>query len=222
MTSWESTETAALRNAGKSLKSVDSLLKYVSDTRGQPSASERALFAAAVVFLYGIWENYCEQLAIELGTRVANKCDPKDVPRDVRALLEKHSAWELSVHPGWRHLWSEEIKSTAVGDGDQKFGLNTAKMGQVSRMLKLVGIHEPFENIPFDIVPSHLRGADSNCSSAADAIDKLVELRGTIVHTGSVPDTLRKQHVREWRKFVEDITSKLDSECRKQCKNLVV
>lgn len=66
-------------------------------------------------------------------------------------------------------------------------------------------------------IPQHLKGTES---TVAAAVNRLVELRGEIVHTGTVPASLVKGHVGEWRDFVENVANELDSECRKQCKRL--
>lgn len=217
MASW-TTKTKAIKNVEQSLKSVDGVLGFMSDSPGKPSSGERALYAAAVVFIYGIWENYCEQLAIELGARVATDVAPKDVPEKMRKSLEKHSAWELSVHPGWRKMWIDKVTTTAIGDDGEKFGLNTAKAGQVSHLLELIGVNKPFEGFPANVIPPHL---SMKCKEVSEAVNALVELRGEIVHTGAVPASLRKTHVREWREFLGNITAELDRQCRKQCKDLL-
>ena len=55
-----------------------------------------------------------------------------------------------------------------------------------------------------------------------EAVDDLVTLRGEIVHTGKVPDSLRKKHVLAWRSFVEKAIDNVDDSCRGQCKALGV
>ncbi|NOZ23842.1 MAG: hypothetical protein GXP25_22415, partial [Planctomycetes bacterium] len=102
MASWASSPTDAHKSVKSSLKVVDGVLSYMKDTKGKPAAKERALFAAAVVFTYGIWENYVEQLAIELAQKVSDKIPPEHVPERIRKSLEKGTAWELAVSPGWR------------------------------------------------------------------------------------------------------------------------
>ena len=71
MPDWFDTKSMALSSAETSLNTVDELLTLVKDGRGKPSEKERAVFAGAVVFLYGIWENFVEQLAIELVTHLS-------------------------------------------------------------------------------------------------------------------------------------------------------
>lgn len=188
------------------------------DGAGKPADKERALFAAAVVFTYGIWENFVEQLAIELATNVANEIIPEKVPDQIRKLLEKRTAWELTVTPGWRTLWPEHVRVQALGDDEDKFGMNTAKAGQVKHLLSWAGVDDPYTLIKPSMVPEHLPPAKK---SPMEAINALVELRGEIVHTGKVPSDLRKGHVLAWRRFVEVATDKMDECCRRQCKKLL-
>jgi hypothetical protein len=217
MAHWADSRTKAHGDLKKALKVVDDTLSFTKDSVGKPSRKERALFAAAIAFAYGVWENYVEQLAIELTQTMAERLDPKKVPDRVRRLLEKSTAWELAVAPGWRQLWVKKVEAKAVGDDEEKFGLNTAKAGQVQDLLELAGVEGALANISAGGVPEHLR---ESVSSVADAVNQLVALRGQIVHTGSVPGSLRKGHVREWRDFVENLASALDSVCRKRCKEL--
>lgn len=217
MSNWASTSTQALSSAEASLATVESLLSYVKDGQGKPSAKERAIFAAAVVFLYGIWENYVEQLAIELVERISSAVDPQKVPEQVRRALEKRTTWELTIHPGWRALWSQQVRVAAIGDDDERFGLNTARAGQVKNLLSTAGAPDPFSTVPSGIIPEHL---GASAPAISDAVNKLVELRGEIVHTGQVPKTLRKAHVLAWKGFVKTVCEHVDGACRAQCKSL--
>ena len=218
MATWTTSDTQAHMSVKTSLKAVDGVMSYMKDTKGKPPAKERSLYAAAIVFTYGIWENYVEQLAIELAEGLSGTISSDRVPDRVRTLLEKSTAWEITVSPGWRRLWLQKVNLSAIGDEGEKYGLNTAKTGQVSNLLALAGISQPFEGIDPSIVPKHL---GAKISKSTEAIDRLVQLRGEIVHTGTVPDTLRKKHVREWRQFVEQLVSALDARCREECRELL-
>jgi len=215
MTEWTSDKTAAHQGVGAALKVVDGVLSYMKDTKGKPSAKERALYAAAVVFTYGIWENYVEQLAIEIATQMAQLIRPEKVPERIRKTLEKRTPWELTVSPGWRSLWIQTVKQQAIGDEDDNYGLNTAKAGQVKNLLELAGVQDAFAGLKAVTLPTHL---GTSVKEPSDAINRLVELRGEIVHTGKVPDVLRKQHVHAWRLFIEDTTVAIDDSCRQKCK----
>lgn len=214
---WTNKKTNAAEILDKAMLIVNHLLKFVSEGKGKPSADQRALFGAAVVFTYGVWENFVEQLAIELVDNVAPTIQPERVPEQIKKTLEKKTAWELSVTPGWRKIWADSVKLQAIGDEDEKFGMNTAKAGQVKNLLSQVGVTDPYREITTDILPEHL---DRSKKNATDAINSLVELRGEIVHTGKIPESLRKAHVTEWRNFIKSAATKIDSACRKQCEEL--
>ena len=132
-------------------------------------------------------------------------------------MLEKKTAWELAISPGWRALWVETVRIKAVGDDAEKFGMNTARAAQVNHLLSLAGVQNAYENVPTNIVPDHL----PKTTSVAQAIDHLVQLRGEIVHTGKVPESLRKHQVIQWRRFAEELADFIDETCRKQCRNLI-
>lgn len=217
MAHWADARTAAFKSVAAGLSVVDNLLSFTKDGQGAPSGKERALFAAAVVFTYGVWENFVEQLAIELASKLSPDIPPEHVPEQIRKSLEKKTPWELAVHPGWRVLWSQHIAVQAIGDNGDKFGMNTAKAGQVKNLLSQAGASEPYQKIPAAVIPAHLPRPKRNVD---DAINALVELRGEIVHTGTVPNALRKGHVRDWRNFVAQAADSIDEASREQCKKL--
>lgn len=219
MAHWTDQQTNAYQSLDDTLAIVDKILSFAKDGVGKPSASERALFAAAVTFTYGVWENYVEQLAIELAEKIANEILPQRVPEQIRKILEKRTAWELTVTPGWRALWAESVRTQAVGDDEEKFGMNTAKYNQVKVLLMAAGVKDPYKGAGTDIVPAHL---PKEKKSVDEAVNALVELRGEIVHTGKVPNSLRKGHVLEWRNFIYGIAEVIDSACRAQCRQLVI
>jgi len=101
----------------------------------------------------------------------------------------------------------------AVGDRDKRFGMNTARAGAVKNLLALAGISEPFAQLDSVTVPNHL----AKGTTGERALDILVTLRGEIVHTGSVPDDLRKAHVRNWRTFIEDAAAAVEKASRAEC-----
>ncbi|WP_148040888.1 HEPN domain-containing protein [Montanilutibacter psychrotolerans] len=193
-------------------------MSYVKAGQGKPSTKERALFAASVVFTYGIWENYVEQLALELAGHVATIIRPENVPEEVKKVLEKKTAWELAISPGWKELWLAYVREKAIGDDSDKFGMNTARAGQVKHLLSLAGVKNAFDGVEDGIAPPHL---DSKKRNAIDAVEALVTLRGEIVHTGKVPDELSKGRVIEWRGFIEQLTKKIDASCRTQCQAIL-
>jgi hypothetical protein len=215
--SWTNKNTKARDSVKASLKVVDNLLDYMTKSPGKPSAKERALFAAAVVFSYGVWESYLEDLAIELAEGLSRDISPSKVPAAVQEELANATPWQLTVHPGWQMLWVNRVKAVAKGEGE-KFGLNTANPKQGSALLKLAGVQDVFGLLPTKIIPEHL---SASVKKVPDAIVKLVGLRGEIVHSGAVPSTLKKPHAREWRQFVEDLSDEVAKACRAKCAPLL-
>lgn len=84
MAHWTDKRTSAHGDLKQALKVVDDILSFVKAGSGKPSKKERALFAAAIAFSCGVWENYVEQLAIELVREMASKLDPEKVPGHIQ------------------------------------------------------------------------------------------------------------------------------------------
>ncbi len=212
------TRTAAATSADSALAVVDDILSFVKETPGKPSKKERALLAAAVVFMYGVWESFTEQLALEVATQLSKAISEHKVPDAIKNVLQKKTAWGLAVSPGWRELWREHVKLEALGDEADRHGMNTARAGNVKRLLALAGSPDPFKTFPASAVPQHVR---ATANTAEKALDALVSLRGEIAHTGKVPEPLRKQHVNAWYVFVADLVDVLDQAGRNDCGGLL-
>jgi hypothetical protein len=203
---WTERRTRSATQSDEGLKVVSSLMSWVKDGVGKPNADERNLFMAAVAFAYGVWENYVEQLALELVGHLSNELDPSDVPEEARREFTKgREAWEIAVAPGWKELWRRRVQELAVGDEGEKFGLNSANQGQVRNLFRLVGV-DPFDGVD----PASLK-----------RIAELVRVRGEIVHTAHVPGTLRKADPIAWGDFVATVIADVDESCRRQCARLL-
>lgn len=218
MISWTIKQTTAATSASSALKVVDNILSFVKDTKGKPSEKERALFAAAVVFTYGVWESFVEQLATEIAAHLATEISEHNVPDAIRVVLQKKTAWELAVSPGWRALWQHHVRGEALGDDAERHGMNTARHGNVKRLLALAGVTEAFSQLGAQVIPQH---HNAKGATVETAIDALVTLRGEIAHTGKVPDALRKSQVNSWHVFVADLVDGLDKACRDECASLL-
>jgi hypothetical protein len=199
-TTWSS---AALQ-ADAGLEIVDNVLSYAKTTVGNPGKREQALFLSAVAMAYAVWENYVEQVAIEVVKAMIDEIAPEDVPERVRRELAKHDSWELTVHPGWRALWVRLVEKRAVGNDDPaSYGMNTAGPGQVTNLFEHVGV-DPFADV-----------ADP------DRLALLVSDRGAIVHTAQPPSPgFKKADARGWRDYVKDLYETVDLSVQQQVKDL--
>jgi hypothetical protein len=92
----------ALTDLQKGLGAVDDVLSFVKQTAGKPSKPEKSLFVASVGLSYAMWENYVEEVAIEVTVFLSDNLEPALVPDAVRESITKaHSSpWEIAVHPG--------------------------------------------------------------------------------------------------------------------------
>jgi uncharacterized protein (DUF2267 family) len=171
----------------------------VKSGAGQPSKQEKSLFVASVALSYAVRENYVEEVAIEVTMVLARDVDEGAVPDAVRDWIMKSSptAWDLAVHPGWRALWVEQVRKRAKGDtrSEHDFGMLTANARNVGGLFERVGVNP-------------LTGVDA---SAIENLDKLVQERGEIVHTGKAPANFRKKNATDWRAFVEELGTKVDA-----------
>jgi hypothetical protein len=202
---WWERNSGAVKIANDGLAVVDRLLAKCNSSR-RPSKEDMSVFMAATAFAYGVWENYVEQLAIEIVGHLSEALLPERVPPQIVKRLEDHKAWALTVHPGWKELWRRDVKVAAIGNGDEEYGLNTARHAAVTKLFSRVGI-DPWLNID---------------ASYKNRIDELVGLRGEIVHTVRHPTSLNKAATNEWRSFIANVITDVDATCLVQCQALLI
>jgi len=196
--------TQAARDADEGMKVVDGLISFISDGRGKPSTNQRSLYVAAVSFSYAVWENYIEDLAIELVQRMAPAIDPDRLPDElVKRIEDGLSAWQLAVSPGWRDIWISRVQIAAKGDERGGYGLSMARPSQVEHLFGWVGF-SPFHGF----------------GPTLAELNNLINLRNAAVHTGKIPESLRKDDVISWRDFVHKLYESIDKGCRGMAANL--
>ncbi len=193
------------------LKAVDDVLSFAKSGVGKPSKKEQSLFVASVALSYAVWENYVEEVAVEVTTALAEQIGEGNVPASVRDWLMKMqpppTAWDLVVHPGWRELWVQMVRARAKGDAEKArdFGVLSADVKTVAGLFERVGV-DPFCDLSDD---------------DKEKLDRLVEERGQIVDTGKAPPDFYKQNALDWRAFVEELGAKVDTAIATEAKSLV-
>ena len=191
----------AIADLRSGLGAVDDVLSFAKSGVGKPTKKEQSLFVASVALSYAVWENYVEEVAIEVTEFLASEVAESSVPETVRDWImnaqPKPTAWDLTVHPGWRELWIRLVRARAKGEEgkERDFGILSANAKAVAGLFDRVGV-EPFARV-----------------SVADQkkLDNLVEERGQIVHTGKAPDKFRKKNATDWRAFVEQLSEEVDA-----------
>jgi hypothetical protein len=194
-------DSQALTDLRTGLKAVDDVLSYVKQTAGKPTKREKSLFVASVALSYAMWENYIEDVAIEVTGFLGDQLEPALVPAAVREWITKShpNPWDIAVHPGWRALWRADVERLAKGESDAEgeFGMNTANKRNVARLFERVGV-DPFVEVSADDL---------------ERLDTLVRERGEIVHTGKAPKEFYKENATGWRGFVDEFAAKVDNAC---------
>jgi hypothetical protein len=191
-----------------SLVHADNLIEGTKTGRGRPSGKEASMFVASVALAYAAWEAYVEDVAVEVSSFLADHADAAMVPSSVRLEIEKQSptAWELTVHPGWKELWKARVQAQAKGDPDAgKFGMNTARIKQVIILFKSVGLDFVSVIDPRD----------------RSALEELVTARGAVVHSANTPVDFNKGVAKGYRDLVERVTKAVDESLRLQAEDLV-
>jgi hypothetical protein len=223
--------TSASWAADKALEVPGGLMSFSSGSRGQPTREQRHLYMAAVAFTYAVWENYVEELAIELSEVLARDLTPDRVPPEVQKLITADATpWQLSVDPGWRGLWTQRVRTLAKGDDSTKWGLNTASANNVRSLLGAAGLA--------DALPDFIEPPKSDAGKAFTTptgtgltkagmlnvhavLSKLIGVRGEAVHTASTSDKLLKQEVLWWANFVEGLYHETDKRARAICAKIL-
>lgn len=197
----------ALDDFHVSLQHTDNLMTGTKTGRGKPSNKEASMFVASVALSYAAWEAYVEDVAIECTESLANTTADDRVPDSAREAIEKGkpSAWQLTVHPGWRALWVQGVKAMAKGDADAgRFGMNTARVKQIATLFLPVGL---------DFV-----GAIDEPDRSA--LEELVSARGAVVHSASAPESFNKAAAKGYRDLVARMASAADEHLRQQIEKL--
>lgn len=220
--------TSAYLNALKGMEVPRGMMTFSKGGQGKPSKDEITLSLGAVSFAYAVWENYVEELAIELTRRLAAGIAPEQIPTAARAVIEKDAtSWELSVHPGWRGLWINRVIAITKGgeDGRGGWGLNSATFENTEGVFETAGFG--------DVLPTRLTvkatGATAPQNVRAtkgevgvkNALTQLIEVRGGAIHTATAPDHLRKGHVRWWLAFVEALFEETDRRAQQEVDRLL-
>lgn len=178
---------------------TDRLIEGTKVGRGAPNAKEATMYAASVAFAYAAWEAYIEDVAIEAVRHLATEIDPANMPvtaRDaIHNLKPSPTAWTLTVHPGWRALWRDEVETRAKGDETKgSFGVNTAREAQVRTLFNIVGL-DPFASV---------KKAD------LATLEDLVSARGSVVHAATTPEDFKKSKAKSYRDLVVRLTEAVD------------
>ena len=220
--------TSAYVDALKGMEVPRGMMTFSKERQGKPSKDETTLFLGAVSFAYAVWENYVEEVAIELTGKLADGIAPERIPTASRAAIERDAtSWELSVHPGWRGLWVNRVIAMTKGneDGRGGWGLNSATFKNAEGIFETAGFGDALPKrltvkSSSTTPPKNVRAKQGEVD-VNNALEQLIAVRGEAVHTATAPDHLRKGHVRWWLAFVEALFKETDRQAQKEVDRLL-
>ena len=204
-----SQKLTALEASDALLEDVRSLLEHHPASKlsgpGRPVSAPGVdpLLRACVSLCYTAWEVYVEEALRETVADLLNRDDPQDLPislRDWAAAKAKSDPWAFAGE-GWKLVVATELEKRLDGSGGRS-GFNTASPDGVIKLYKEVLGFEPLTIVSWQGYANHKVLAD---------VEKLVEVRGEVVHRGTTSGVLDFRGVRNWIAFVERLCAKFDS-----------
>lgn len=198
---------SALNAARSLLGDVDSLLDHHPAQKdpkpGKPAGPGYGpLLRAGTALCYTAWEVYVEEALLETVQWLLDNKSPQDLPPSLRSWVAQQSGdpWAF-VGDSWRSAVLELVRSRLEGDGQGRYGFNTASVANVEALYNSILGFSPLREIRWQ--------KKANPSVRKD-IATLVAVRGEIVHRGTTPGALSLGGVRSWAAFVRRLTEKFD------------
>lgn len=216
-----------LRNLATSLADVEALLSFHEKAerpaKGKPTKDHSTLKRAAIVLIYAAWESFFENLIDEVATALAASDDVSRLPDrvqrmlvdDLRSFLVGKRASDLSagqiLATAAGYDWAQRLRALATleiygdsGDAadDPAHGLNSADVKNVTRLLQKYCGEDLLSTVAW---------AGMSNEQVTSKLEKIVEMRGAVAHTGRLPDkaVLPLALVRDYVRFIEKLAGKL-------------
>jgi len=169
-----------------------------SGTAGRPAGDTGPLLRSTIVLLHTAWENYVEQVSIE-GLEAVLTWAGSDDGKLHKAMRQKLGAlkdpWALAGS-GWQTQARTAVREEAGR-------LNTPNVANSEALLELaLGPPQALHDVSWQGIRK---------ARVLDRIDTFVhEIRGEIVHKGTVPGPLNKGGVESWINFFESLVPRVD------------
>jgi hypothetical protein len=177
--------TPALAALGTALCDVDNLIEHhpksAAPGRGRPAGDEGPLLRSCVLLTYAAWEVYVEDGLIWAVQELADQLVSYQLPETLRTFVAAAVAsdpWKLADE-GWRKATVDAVTTRVRGSQeDGSFGVNTAGPRQV------IALHDQVLGAR---LLNECRWQKMPASRVKGELASLVEVRGSIAHTGQCP-----------------------------------
>jgi HEPN superfamily RiboL-PSP-like protein len=204
----------------QNIADIERLLE-IHDQSGGTGAGRRyrleVLNKSAIVLLTAFWEAYCEDIAAEALAHIVKFAKmPDTLPEELRRQLAKEikniphelEIWKLAGN-GWRPYLTTRLERLRI---ERNRDLNTPKSARVERLFS--------DAIGLAKVSNAWKWSGMNPKRASSKLDRYVELRGDIAHRGQHSSSVKKSHVRDYFKFIEQLAGKTGGAVNRHVKQI--
>lgn len=173
----------------------------------RPPGEHSPLLRSCVLLTYAAWEVYAEDSVVAAVESLVTGGDLHQLPTALRDFAAKGADPWAFAGDGWRQAVLDSVTLRVRGDERStsagKFGINSAGPGQLMKLHD-----EVFGDRPLN----RCRWQKMSPASVKNQLALLVEVRGSIAHTGTTPGNLNLSGVESWRSFVWSLGQKLDAQ----------
>lgn len=162
---------------------------------------------SAILFISAYWEKYIEEMVTEAFEFMLKECDnPAVFPPKARAIVAKplreaqdeNRIWELAGD-GWKTILRKNKQKVLE---ELVLTLNTPSYKNIDEVAaKVIGLRS---------LSSMWKWKSMSAQNAKDRLEKLINVRGSIAHTGSHDSPVRKKDAEDYLNFIEALVSKTD------------
>lgn len=207
--------TSALAKLERQLLDVDNLIERHPSRAGDPQdrptrrppGEHGPLLRSCVLLTYAAWEVYAEDSVVAAVETLVTDGSLDQLPKALRDFAAQGADPWTFAGDGWRQAVLSSVILRVRGDETSTsagtFGINSAGPGQ---LMKLHG--EVLGDRPLN----RCRWQGRSSTSVKQHLALLVEVRGSIAHTGTTPGNLNLDGVEAWRSFIWLLGQKLDAQ----------
>jgi len=174
----------------------------------RPKGEHRPLLRSCVFLTYAAWEVYAEDSVVAAVETLTTEGTLRQLPSELKNFVATTNAdpWALAGD-GWRKATLESVTFRVRGDETStaagSFGINSAGPGQ------LMALHQELFG---EKILNRCSWKNKTATKVKQELASLIEVRGSIAHTGKTPGSLNLAGTESWRNFIWTLGQKLDAE----------
>ncbi|WP_448062419.1 hypothetical protein [Cellulomonas hominis] len=207
--------TTALAKLERQLQDVDNLIERHPSRSGPPEdrptrrplGEHGPLLRSCVLLTYAAWEVYAEDSVVAAVKTLVTDGSLGQLPTALRDFVAQDADPWSFAGDGWRQVVLDRVILRVRGDETSTsagtFGINSAGPGQLMKLHEEVFGDRPLNRCSWP---------GRSTKRVKERLALLVEVRGSIAHTGTTPGNLNLDGTEAWRGFIWRLGEKLDAE----------